>query len=250
MDFEENMVGELDNGQEEDSLPEEIAEVPEETGESLESLNEGEEEQPAEEETQPQGTSEPGYVQRRISKAVAKAVAETEARMTAMFEKQMAPIRAKMIEDEAQELVRSRKVADIETARELVQFRQGIAPAAEPESQPRNEKGQYTSNNDAVTAARIDMLRHQADRIKADSGLDVIAEWNSNKEIKEAVINGEMDFYDVAKQMGKPKKRPPSPVRSPNGASGQSANAIDSMSDAQFEKLEKRIREGARFTLR
>lgn len=250
MDFEENMVEELDNGQEEDSLPEELAEVPEETGESLESLNEGEEEEPAEEEPQSQGTSEPGYVQRRISKAVAKAVAETEARMTAMFEKQMAPIRAKMIEDEAQELVRSRKVADIETARELVQFRQGIAPAAEPEPQPRNEKGQYTSNNDAATAARIDMLRHQADRIKADSGIDVIAEWNSNKEIKEAVINGEMDFYDVAKQMSKPKKRPPSPVRSPNGASGQSANAIDSMSDAQFEKLEKRIREGARFTLR
>jgi hypothetical protein len=95
--------------------------------------------------------------------------------------------------------------------------------------------------------ARIDMLKHQAKAIKEDTGLDVVAEWNSNEEIKKAVIAGEMDFYDVAKAMKNPKKKPPSPMRSPNGVNGQIKGTIMSMSDKQFEQLEKRVREGARF---
>ena len=230
MDFEETMV------EEEELLPE-VTEEPEETGEDLETLNDEEE---TVEEPQVQ-QSEPGYVQKRISKAVAKAVAETEARMQAMFEQQMAPIKAKMMEDEAQELVRNRQVSDIEMARELVRLRQGVPETVEAPSEP---------TDDAGVVARIDMLKHQAAKIKANTGIDVIAEWNSNKEVQEAVMNGEMDFYDVAEQMKKPKKRPPSPMRSPNGVSGGNLNAIESMSDEQFRKLEKRISEGARYTLR
>ena len=229
MDFEETMV------EEEELLPE-VTEEPEETGEDLETLNDEEE---TVEEPQVQ-QSEPGYVQKRISKAVAKAVAETEARMQAMFEQQMAPIKAKMIEDEAQELVRNHQVADIEMARELVRLRQGV-PQETPQEAPSDDAGVVT---------RINMLKHQAAKIKANTGIDVIAEWNSNKEVQEAVMNGEMDFYDVAEQMKKPKKRPPSPMRSPNGVSGGNLNAIESMSDEQFRKLEKRISEGARYTLR
>ena len=59
-----------------------------------------------------------------------------------------------------------------------------------------------------------------------------------------------MDFYDVAEQMKKaPKKKPPAPMRSPNGASGQNPNAIESMSDDAFRRLEKRIQNGERFRL-
>lgn len=243
MDFEENMVEEVTE-EAEDLLPE-VTEEPEETGESLDTLTD-EEDEPAEETAQTQGTSEPGYVQKRISKAVAKAVAETEARMQAMFEQQMAPIRAKMMEDEAQELVRNRQVADIEMARELVRLRQGM-----PQQETVKAPSEAAPSEDAGVVERINMLKHQAAKIKANTGLDVIAEWNSNEEIKNAVMNGEMDFYDVAETMKeKPKKRPPSPMRSPNGASGMTPNAIESMSDAQFAKLEKRIREGARYTLR
>lgn len=242
MDFEENMVEEEVVEEAEDLLPE-VTEEPEETGESLDSLNEEEEDEPTED-TPAQGTSEPGYVQKRISKAVAKAVAETEARMQAMFEQQMAPIRAKMMEDEAQELVRNRQVSDIEMARELVRLRQGMMP------QQQQETPKEAPTEDAGVVERINMLKHQAAKIKANTGIDVIAEWNSNEDVKNAVMNGEMDFYDVAEQMKKPKKRPPSPMRSPNGASGTNPNAIESMSDAQFAKLEKRIREGARYTLR
>ena len=255
MDLDETMVDEMpDNGAADDALPEGVAEETDESEESLESLN-GEEEQPEEEtpDEQPQGTSEPGWIKKRVEKAVAKAVAQTEARMQAMFDQQMAPIRERMLEDEAQKLVQNGTVKDIETAKELVRYRQGMNPQAVPareESQPRSANGQYASKEDPATTARISMLTHQADRIKESGGPDVIAEFRNNPKIKQKVIAGEMDFYDVAEQMKAPRKKPPSPMRSPNGASGQNnPNAIESMTDEQFRRLEKRIAEGARIRL-
>ena len=240
---------------------EEVVEEEQDDSESLESLmDEGGEtveetvEQPEE---VPKAKEEPGYVRGRIEKAVNKAIAETEARMRAEFETQMAPFRARMMEDEAQELVRSRKVTDIETARELVRLRNGqpaVAQAApKPAEQPRQANGQFAAKEDPGTSARISMLEHQADRIKEDLGIDVTAEFMNNEEIKRAVVTGEMDFYDVAKQMQsqQTRKRPPSPMRSPNGASGVSPNAIANMTDEQFERMERNIKErGARYELK
>ena len=95
------------------------------------------------------------------------------------------------------------------------------------------------------------MLQHQANRIKANGGPDVIDEFKTNPEIRQKVINGEMDFYEVAEQMrSSPKRKAPSPMRSPNGASGAQKTAIDNMTDEQFARLEKRISEGARYSLR
>ena len=258
MDLDETMVENVDNSEVDDTPVDEIVEEEQDESESLDSLTEGEDEAPAEEQPEQPKATEPGYVQKRIDKAVRKAVAETEARMNALFEQQMAPIRARMMEDEAQELVRSRKVADIETARELVRLRNGQpaqAPAEQPkpQGQPRQQNGQYASkSSDPATSARIDMLQHQADRIKANGGPDVIAEFQNNEEIKQKVIAGEMDFYEVADYLKqKPsRKKPPSPMRSPNGASGTNPNAIDSMSDEQFDRMERKIKEGARYTLR
>ena len=240
-----------------DTLPEEVVEEEQDESEDLEAFTSGEE-QPAEEKPVEESapSSEPGWIKKRVEKAVTKAVAETEARMQAMFDQQMAPIRARMMEDEAQELVRSRKVSDIETARELVRLRNGqpaAAPQAEkPAAQPRQANGQFASKDDPATTARIDMLKHQADRIKANKGPDVIAEFQNNQEIKQKVIAGEMDFYDVADYLKnqKPSRKPPSPMRSPNGASGQNPNAIESMSKEQFARMEKKISEGARIRLK
>ena len=95
------------------------------------------------------------------------------------------------------------------------------------------------------------MLNHQADKIRAAGGPDVIAEFQDNEEIKNAVISGEMDFHDVADYLRQQqKRRPPSPMRSPNGASGQNKNTIDTMSDEAFERMERKIKEGARYQLR
>lgn len=244
----------------EDSLPEEIAEEEQDESQDLaEVMGEGDQQGQNGQQAQ-EGTTEPkepGYVQRRISKAVEKALAD----QAAAFEAQMAPMREYMMNQEAQELVRSGKVKDLETAKELVRYRQGqpqqAAPAQQAE-QPRNAQGQFTSRqaqaqptSDPATQARIDMLQHQADRIKAGNGPDVIAEFKNNKDIQQKVINGDMDFYDVAEQMRQPARRkPPAPMRSPNGASGMNPNAIDTMSDEQFDRMEKNIKKGARYSLR
>ena len=262
MDFEETMVEQNDNAAMDDTLPEDIVESTDESEESLESFIEEQGDQPEEEkpEEKPQetGTSEPGWIKKRVEKAVNKAIAETEARMQAMFEQQMAPLREQMLTTEAEKLVRQGIVKDLETAKELVRYRQGMGmPPVQEEGdkgQPRNAQGQFTKQespkNDPATSARIDMLQHQADRIKANGGPDVIAEFKNNEEIRKKVIAGEMDFYEVAEQLGKPKKRPPAPMRSPNGASGAVRNSIESMSDAQFKKLDKMLDEGVRFTIK
>lgn len=238
MDFEETM----DN--EELDLSEEVVEEPEEEAEELPAEDDAQE-QPEE----PKAKDEPGYVQKRIDKALARERDSMRAAIMAEIEAQYAPIKERLLEMDAQELVRTGQVKDIEIAKELIRLRNG-QPVREENPQPREANGQYAPKEDPATMARIDMLKHQAYRIKAQGGPDVIAEWNNNEEIKKAVIKGEMDFYDVAEQMNKPKKRPPSPMRSPNGANAMQPNAITSMSDEMFDKMEKRISEGARYTLK
>lgn len=257
MDPEETMVEEeYTEVAEDDALPEDLVEEgePEESlDEFIEENEEPEEEQPAEE-PRNEGPKEPGWIKKRVSDAVEKAVARTRAEMQAMFDQQMAPIRQKMMEDEAQELVRSRKVADIETARELVRLRNG-QPAAQQQpvqEQPRNDKGQFKSEQTVRVEARIDELKKQADYIKDQTGIDVVKEYQNNPEIERKVIMGEMDFYQVADYIRsrQTKKKPPAPTRSPNGASGSEKSTIANMTDEQFERFEKKVSGGARFSVR
>lgn len=252
MDFEETMNEPVDTEETEEPVDEVVEEEVEEPSESLDSLND-EDGQSAEDTPAEPGTSEPGWIKQRVNKAVQKAIAETEARMRADFDKQMAPIRDRMLTDEARELVRQGEFKSLDRAKEYLQLKQGmpVTQTEAPQQQPRNDQGQYAPKEDPVISARIDLLAHQADRIKASRGIDVMAEFNSNEEIKNKVISGEMDFYEVAEQLAaQPKRKPPAPTRSPNGASGKNPNAIDSMSDEQFDRMEKKIKEGARYTLR
>ena len=250
MGFEEAMNNGEDTELAEDLLLDEVVEDSEDEGpeESLESLTgEG---QAAEEQESPkgkQGTGEPGYVAGRIAKAVEKAVAQ----VTAQYEAQMAPIRERLLEMDAKELVESGKVKDLDTAKELVRYRQGqpaAAQATQPVEQPRQANGQFAPKSDPVIDAQINLLAKQADKIKEKTGLDVIEAMKKDPEIKRKITSGEIDFYDVAEQMqGQQKRKPPAPMRSPNGVNGQIKGTIMSMSDKQFEQLEKRVREGARF---
>lgn len=249
MDNEETMVDTTTEA--DDTLQEEVVEEKDESEQSLESLND--EGQPEEEKPKDsQGTSEPGWIKKRVNDAVQKAKREWESQMHSMIEEQIAPYRAKMLEDEAKELVRQGEFKSLDRAKEYLSLKNGMPMPQEKPTQdrPRNERGQYVSANDAAIQARINMLQHQADTIKERTGVDVIKAYNENQDIKDAIIKGEMDFYDVAETL-KTKKRPPSPMRTPNGASGTTPNAIDSMSDEQFDRMERNIKErGARYTLR
>lgn len=257
MDFEE--TNGIDTELVEELLPREDVEAPEEAAESLSSLTGEGESQPEgqEEQTEDTGTNgpkEPGYVQGRIAKAVDKALAEAESRFTAQLkaiEDRYAPMMERMMEMDAQELVRSGKVKDLETAKELVRYRNGQSAQQAP-VQDGGQSGQQEAapaqKEDPVIKERIRILQNQADYIRQNNGPDVIAEFRNNKEIQEKVKNGEMDFYQVAEMMKKPqRKKPPAPMRSPNGVNGQIKGTIMSMSDKQFEMLEKRVQGGERF---
>jgi hypothetical protein len=237
MEFDE-MVDQ-DNVAEDDALLEDVVEEEGEPEESLESIDE---EQPAEEpeKTDAQGTSEPGWIKKRVEKAVNKAVSEALAAQKAQFDEQMAPILEKMLEDEAKELLRQGEFKSLDRAKEYLKLKQGMPVQQE---QPQE---------DPAIKARIEMLQHQANRIKANTGVDVIAEYQTNDEIKRKIQSGEMDFYDVAEYMKeKPKrKKVQAPVRSSNGAGGTKLNAIESMSDEQFDRLVKKVQGGARYSLR
>lgn len=259
MDYEENMVDTetgMDGAAEEADFSEGITEEEEDSGESLDSLMEddGGEEQAEEQAPEQSGTTEPGYVQRRIEKAVARALAAERENIRNEYEAQFAPLRERLLEMDAQDLVRKGVVKDLETAKELVRYRQGqpAAPRAEEPQQPRQANGQFAPRNDPVMQTKVDMLAKQADKIRERTGLDVIEVFSNNEEIRDAVVSGEMDFYDVADMMKeKPQgRRPPAPTRSSNGASGQSPNAIENMSDEQFARMERKIAEGARYSLR
>ena len=252
---EEIMVNDVDQTAEDESISEEgfdseFLEEEEEAEESLESVT-GDDK--TEEEKGPaQKANEPRYVQKRIEKALARERDNIKAEIKAEMEAQYAPIRERLLEMDAQELVRKGTVKDLETAKELLRYRQGQAPQAEqPKAeQPRQQNGQFAPKEDPATKAKIDMLAKQADKIKAKTGIDVIEIFDKNPDIKDAVISGEMDFYDVAEQAKGQRRKPPAPARSSNGASGQSPNAIDSMSKEQFARLEKKISEGARISLK
>lgn len=231
-------------------LPEEFVEDEEtEEEEYVEEEPIEESEAPAEEQPESRGTNEPGYVQKRIERALARERDNIKAELKAEMEAQYAPIKERLLEMDAQELVRKGIVKDLETAKELVRYRNGQAQPAKVE-QPRQSNGQFAPKEDPAVSARIDMLSHQADKIKASTGLDVIEVFSNNEEIKRKVIDGEMDFYDVAEGMKAPKKRPPSPSRSPNGASNVTPNAFATMSSEQFQRMERQIDRGVRYTMK
>jgi hypothetical protein len=195
--------------------------------------------QPVEQPTQPT-QKEPGYIRQRIDKAVARAVAETEARMQAMFDQQLAPLRESMMDRQASELVESGEFKSKETALEYVRLKAGMPMQAQP-VQPRDEQGRFTSQEDPMAQARASVLASQADKIRNNRGLDVMSAFNSSPGIRQKVLSGEWDFYDVAENMQ--SARVPSPMYTPNGASFEGLS-INQLSDEQFEQLNRNLAAG------
>lgn len=201
-------------------------------------------------EANPANGTEPGWIKKRVGAAVEKAIRETEQRIRAEYDARLAPLMERMLEQDAQELVRSGQVKDLETAKELVRYRNGQTPVpSSQQEQPRNDKGQFTPKQNTEQDIRADMLARQAQKVKASRGVDVMAEFTNNEDIRNKVLSGEWDFYDVADSMKEKSaaRKAPSPMRSSNGASGAEKSTIASMTDEQFKRLNKRLEEGVRF---
>ena len=247
----------LNESTEADQLPEGIVEESDEGEISLdEAMDESitEEGEAADEQTEPEQTTEPqakepGYVKSRIEKAVSKVREEYESVLNPLRE-QVTALQSRLLKMDAQDLVKKGEFRSVETAEEYLRLKQGIpAPTIEePEGQPRDTNGQFASkqkaNDDAATMARIDMLKHQAEAIKNRQGIDVIQAFQNDPKVKERIMKGEADFYDIASEMAsKPKRgKPPAPMRTPNGAATTSSTmSILDMDSKQFQRLVDRI---------
>lgn len=194
---------------------------------------------------------EPGYVKKRVDAAVQKALQEQETRLRAEFAATLAPIQERMMEREADELVAAGEFKSKERALEYVKLKSGVSVSATPAAQSslpqRDELGRFAprqdpqQGTDPVIKARADLLAAQARKIETNQNLDVLQAFNENPEIQQKVLSGEWDFHDVAEYMQ--QGRVPAPMRSPNGTSTGS-RTIASMTDAQFDQLNRNLAEG------
>ena len=192
---------------------------------------------------------EPGWINGRINKAVQKAVAETEARITKQYEEMLAPIRESVLERQAQELVDSGEFKSLERAKEYISLKNGT-PIQTKEEPERDASGRFTKRTeDPVLSARADLLAKQAQKIKANRGIDVMAAFNQDPETKNKILSGEWDFYDVAEALAEEGHRPSSPVRSANRGSMGDVS-ISGMTEAQFKRLQENLSNGRRYDMR
>lgn len=230
-------------------------------GEALSSVLEEEQAEVTakEQQTETVPAKEPGWIKQRVNKAVEKAVAEAEARVTAQYEAMLAPIRESVLDRQAEELVKAGEFKNLERAKEYVRLKNGATTTQTSEDAPeskqqRDEQGRFKAAADteksAMTHARADLLAKQAQKIKAKRGIDVMQALNEDNEIKNRVLSGEWDFYDVADNLSSPKKTAPVPMRTSNGGTNPSAVSISGMTDEQFKRLQANLANGRIYDMR
>lgn len=225
--------------------------APEDTSEPIsEVLNEQpvEQQQTSEPQQQPK---EPGWMKGRIDAAVNKAIRESEARIRGEYEQRISRMQETLWDREAQDLVAAGEFKSLDRAKEYIRLKGGAAPATETNEPPRDEHGRFTKQqgDDPAVTARAQVLASQAQKIKEKRGVDVMQAFNDDPKIKQKVVSGEWDFYDVAEQLGSTSKHVPAPVRTPNGANTASFS-FSNMSDDQWKRFNQRLEGGAIFDVR
>ena len=154
------------------------------------------------------------------------------------------------VQQEADKLVASGKIADRDMAMEYLKLRGGQPQSVmqqATQSQPRDELGRFTAQQPEAQQRARDLYT-QSQAIKRATGVDVMAIYNTDPEIRNRVLNGEMDFADVYETVKQPAP-PPSPVRSSNGAGTRNVS-IGKMSDAEFDRLNAMMAKGAKIDVR
>lgn len=237
-------MSDFENPTVEDVMPEASAQddaAQAQLGEALSTITEETEEAEAQEQQPEQQHTEPGWMKQRIGKAVEKAVAEAEARLTAKYETELAEFRNERLERQAQDLVRSGEFKNLETAKEYLQLKGGQTQQSKPE-QPADDQ---QPDIDPVIRAKADMLAAQARKIKQSRGLDVMAAYNESPEIQRKLASGEWDFYDVAESMSE-QHRAPTISRSANGARSEK-KSISDLTEAEWRRLNQNLANGRKY---
>ena len=240
----ENTVDTMQQG----NVLDDAAQAPEEPqGEALSSLMEEEQQAQEQQPEQPQEAQapakEPGWVRKRIDQAIARERRAWEAEQ----EQKLAPLYESMYDRQAQELVSAGEFKSLETAKEYVRMKHGaVSVPTEPQPAPQPSAA---NDVDPVIKARADLLSKQAQKIKANSGIDVMAAFNADPEIQSKLASGEWDFYDVADAIRGNRRTMPAPMRTPNGT-GFSPASIQNMPEDQWKKLQANLSSGRRYDMR
>ncbi len=217
--------------------------------------NAAEDDQPAE---QPREEKQAGWIQRRIQEGVQKqlqqALVKERARIAAEYDAKLAPLKEAMLQREAEDLVRTGKVASKDIALEYLRLKNGLAPqASQPQQSPRNERGQFVTQEQgqAQEAERYGgMLIAQVKAIEAATGLNVMDAYNADPEVKRRILSREWDFADVLKHMtGQTPAGLPTPTRRPNGQ-GPAARSVNDLTGEQFSRMQKYLERGGVIDMR
>lgn len=177
----------------------------------------------------------------------------------AEYEQKLAKYAEMELENDAKELAAKEKCS-VDLAKRLLRMERGMTkPAAEKEesakeSAPtRDAKGRFVSReNDAGTdvQARAQALYDQAQAVQKSTGIDVLELFQTDAEVKRAVVSGEKDFKDIALERlaggNKGARKPaPKPVSS-GGAEAQSrVYSFKNMTDEEFDRFNRRLDQGA-----
>lgn len=210
--------------------------------------------------TQDGSRPEPGYLASKRAKWQAEWESQHSQEM-AKLRGELDTMREYVINDQADKLVASGKVTDRELALELVRNRNGVSVKPEgtntPTERPRDAQGRFVSTSPNNTPeipnsiqVRANELFEQARTLQKFSGVDVLSVYRSNPEYVERVNSGEWDMTDVLTAFNQSGQRNvPTPVRNAH-TGGISPVNFRSMSSEQFEKLNKALETGGKYSIK
>lgn len=177
----------------------------------------------------------------------AKMLEEAESYKRELNEHKVSEYAAKIAKDEGCSLALATRIARMEL---------GLPAQAQETSQQRDpHTGRFVKNEAPAASdnaqARAQFLYDQAETIKRATGFDAMALFGSDPEVQKAVLSGQKDFADIAKEYGGPSqaKRTPSPVRT-SGEGQVVARSFKDMTDEQFDALQDKLSHGRYIDLR
>lgn len=188
---------------------------------------------------------------------------EAEARWQqerAQYEERLSRLEELEIKQDAQTLAQQEKIS-VALAERLIRAERGKPAAAVQETQqsqqqerPRDAQGRFVSQQQSRQTqqdARVQELYQQTRNIQRMTGMDLLSVFNSDEEIQRRIGSGEIDFYDLAREMqqGSTKKRVPPVVPRTSGNTAH-ANGVMDLSDAQFDRLDRALEEGTVYDMR
>lgn len=248
--FEESVQDDAVQAPEENNSPKGISEFLDET----EQEGEQPQDRPAQQERMSGGIK--GRLLDSERKGYDRGRSEAEASWQAekaQYEARLQKLTEYEIKEEAAKLAESEHIS-VALAERLLRAERGIPGNAQPmdtpqNEQPRDAQGRFVSRsqqNDSDAYAQT--LIEQAATVKRLTGQDLMALYNTDKNVQDRILNREVDFFGLAEEMRDQKKMPPV-VRSSNGQTVRHRSIAD-LTDEQFDELDRRVEQGAVFDMR